>query len=155
MSPGQGFDPAALASEPPQMTEALRRLEAICPQFRQSDQACACRPDGGGCHRKLSELLADLMAFLVDRFRDEELAMKRWLVTVVDPRASSSHIEDHADFTAALGGVIVRLDTSPVHDLLCELDGILRRWRAEHFPTHDQYLAALLERLAQPAGRGA
>ena len=48
MSPGRGFDPAALASEPPQMTEALRRLEAICPQFRQSDQACACRPDGGG-----------------------------------------------------------------------------------------------------------
>lgn len=108
-----------------------------------SGETCG-RPDSG------AEAVADLLSSLLDlawrHAAREERLMKRLSGRENYLVAFGAHVEDHANLSAELVGLVACMRRSPSQEVLGEVRAFVRRWLDHHVACHDRLLIQCAKR---------
>lgn len=136
----------AIDFEHSQLVACVRCLRSLCHKFDQKAECSSCSVDTHQvCETQLIALLGDLLAFILDHFKNEEKVMRSSLLLTVDRELCLEHIEDHANISAKVQEIILALQPLKTASLLRELDALLQRWISNHVLLHDILLGRWLE----------
>lgn len=134
-------------AEHEQLYAILKAARSVCLDASRFQNCAACsevrRAD---CENQLVSLLGDLLSFILEHFKTEELFMRESLLIMVDRLLCETHMEDHAAISSRIERLVAALDSTRTVSLLRELDQILGRWVIGHVATHDMALVNWIER---------
>lgn len=145
----------AIDFEHAQLLACMQTLRAVCNDFSRKEDCAACSQEKReGCEDSLVGLLGDLLAFIIDHFKTEELAMRDSLLMAMDAEVCQAHMEDHANISAKVQEIIMALEPLKTVGLLRELNGLLELWIKNHIQMHDALLGRWLESHGKPLELG-
>jgi hemerythrin-like metal-binding protein len=98
------------------------------------------------CENELVALLGDLLAFILDHFKNEETIMRNSLFQMVDRDVCEAHMEDHAAISGKVLEIVASLDPMNSVGRIRDLDALLSRWIVNHIGLHDVLLVRWIER---------
>lgn len=98
------------------------------------------------CENELVALLGDLLAFILDHFKNEEAIMRNSLFQMVDRDVCEAHMEDHAAISGKVLEIVASLDPMNSVSRMRDLDALLSRWIVNHIGLHDVLLVRWIER---------
>lgn len=140
----------AIDFEHGQLLASMQSLRKLCGEFVVRTDCTGCSEDKRqGCENQLVGLLGDLLAFILDHFKNEEMVMRDSMLLSLNPEVCEAHMEDHANISAKIQEIIVALDPRGTVGLLRELDVLLQRWISNHVMLHDLVLGRWLESSGQ------
>ncbi len=130
----------------------IRRLREICDDHDAARVSCAgCNPGlVADCESRLVGILGDLLAFILDHFRNEEHIMRDSLLLAIERETCEAHMEDHAAISSKVLEIVANLETPKTIQRLRELEELLLRWVTNHVSLHDMLLVRWLEREDSP-----
>lgn len=129
------------------LLSCIASLRKVCidhvnvPNCSGCDQAVRSR-----CDNELVSMLGDLLAFILDHFKNEEAIMRNSLLQVVDRDVCEAHVEDHAAISGKVLEIVASLDPMNSVGLIRDLDALLSRWIVNHIGLHDVLLVRWIER---------
>lgn len=146
--------PAALLTGYDSIDQEHRQLLACMTMARAICQDQSCRvdcspcsmPRRGACENKLVGLLGDLLSFILEHFRHEELVMRDSLLMMVDRDVCQAHMEDHAAISSKIQEIVASIDGVHTVGLLRDLDVLLGNWLSNHILMHDMILTRWVNR---------
>nr|MBL8410488.1 hemerythrin domain-containing protein [Dechloromonas sp.] len=125
----------------------IQGLRKICIDHRNLPHCGGCQHERRlCCENELVAMLGDLLAFILDHFRNEERIMRESLLQVIDREVCEAHMEDHAAISGKIQEIVAALDQMKTVSLIRELDSLLSRWVRNHIMLHDRLLARWIER---------
>lgn len=125
----------------------IHSLRKICIDHRNLPHCAGCELERRTCcESELVAMLGDLLAFILDHFRNEERIMRESLLQVIDREVCEAHMEDHAAISGKIQEIVASLDPMKTVSLIRELDSLLSRWVRNHIMLHDRLLARWIER---------
>ncbi len=140
----------AIDFEHRQLMESIQSLRNLCQGFADKKDCGGCQEEKRqSCERHLVGLLGDLLAFILDHFKNEEIVMRDSLLLSFNRDVCEAHMEDHANISAKIQEIIVSLEPMNTVGLLRELDVLLQRWLINHVMLHDLILGRWLESSGQ------
>lgn len=128
-----------------QLLACMQTLRSLCQEASAPVDCAACPTvTRAHCESRLVGLLGDLLAFILDHFKNEEMIMRDSMLQMVDREVCQAHMEDHANIAAKVQEIIVALEPLKTVQLLRDLDELLVRWVHNHAVLHDQLLCRWL-----------
>jgi hemerythrin-like metal-binding protein len=140
----------AIDFEHGQLLASMQSLRNLCREFVYKKDCGGCHEEKRqSCENQLVALLGDLLAFILDHFKNEEVVMRDSLLLSLNREVCEAHMEDHANISAKIQEIIVSLEPMNTVGLLRELDVLLQRWIVNHVMLHDLMLGRWLESSGQ------
>ena len=140
----------AIDFEHRQLLASMHSLRNFCRDFVGKTNCAECALEKRlDCETDLVGLLGDLLAFILDHFKNEEVMMRESLLLSLHPEICEAHMEDHANISSKIQEIIVALDPLNTVSLLRDLDTLLQRWVSNHVILHDLMLGRWLESSGQ------
>jgi hemerythrin-like metal-binding protein len=129
------------------LLSCVASLRKVCVDHLNVASCCGCDPSArGSCENELVALLGDLLAFILDHFKNEEAIMRDSLLRMVDRDVCEAHMEDHAAISGKVLEIVASLDPMNSVGLIRDLDVLLSRWIVNHIGLHDVLLVRWVER---------
>lgn len=136
----------AIDFEHSQLLACINSLRSLCKEFAVKEDCSSCATGKReGCEGQLVSLLGDLLAFILEHFKNEENAMRDSMLLMVHRDVCEAHMEDHANISAKVQEIIISLEPVKTVVLLRDLDVLLQRWIFNHIALHDLMLGRWLE----------
>ena len=140
----------AIDFEHQQLLACMQSLRNLCRDFAGKANCADCALEKRiDCETDLVGLLGDLLAFILDHFKSEEVMMRESLLLSMHPEICEAHMEDHANISSKIQEIILALDPLHTVGLLRDLDVLLQRWVSNHIQLHDLMLGRWLESSGQ------
>lgn len=138
-----------------QLLGCIHSLRRLCLEFAQQKDCTSCEEETRqACETQLIGMLGDLLAFVLDHFKNEEAVMRQSMLLDVEREVCRAHMEDHADISAKIQEIIMALKPMNTVVLLRELDVLLQRWISNHVLLHDLVLSRWLDSQGQTLNFG-
>jgi len=143
---------AVIDNEHRLLLDYILRLREICDDHDASRVTCGgCSPTLiAECESRLIGILGDLLAYILDHFRNEENIMRDSLLLAVERATGEAHMEDHAAISSKVQEIVTTLETPKTIQRVRELEELLLRWVTNHIALHDMLLVRWLEREDSP-----
>jgi hemerythrin-like metal-binding protein len=133
-----------------QLLGCMHSLRRLCRDFVVQKDCTSCESAiRQSCEKHLIGMLGDLLAFVLEHFKNEEAIMRQSMLLDVNREVCQAHMEDHADISAKIQEIIMALKPMNTVVLLRELDVLLQRWIANHVMLHDLVLSRWLDSQGQ------
>ena len=133
----------SIEAEHAQLLSFQQQLIAFCP-FQTCEGSDCDESRRAECNAAMTELFSDILIFMVDHFRKEEMAMRQHRLDLLDRPACEGHREAHAEITEHARHLIADLSPQSVLSNVHDLAGLLDGWIGDHVADHDHRLLGLL-----------
>ena len=141
------------------LLQLIAKLEDLCddkPERFQEQSACGierlapcscacCASKIEACAEQLTDLLSDLLSYMLEHFAYEERLMRLLPQNEVCKDHIEKHTKAHADISRMLCKLAESVDPANPRASAVHLHGIVREWMGAHTLAHDNGLASELQ----------
>ena len=134
-----------IAEEHALLRAHLHTLIIDCTKLQATDPGCLCATEiTAHCFDRALQHVGELLAYIVNHFRHEEVVMRQFDLPVSNPAMFEEHTREHAELSEGFSRLASEIDDKNPLPQLKQLHALMDSWLHQHILVHDKQLLAEL-----------